>query len=401
MNAWQQFKKDFSVSAFIAGLITVLVSLTGPVAIIIQAAKAGGLSQMQLTSWIWAMSITSGACGLWLSLRYRTPIVCAFSTGGAALLIDALPNYSYNDLVGAYIFAALLVVLLGVSGLFSRLMQHIPRSIVSGMLAGILFVFGAHLFVSLQQAPTLVLPIILAYLVIKRIIARYAVLAALLTGIVVCVVLGQLNTQVLSFRFVIPEFTLPGLSIPALVGVGIPLAFVALASQYAPGVAVLQSSGYHHTPVSPLITTTGISTILFAPFGLHGTTLAAITAAICTGPECHPDHRRRYVAAVVCGALYIFFGLFATVVTTLFIAIPETFVASLAGLALLGALSSGLAGAMADESEREAGVITFLMTASGVSFFGVGSAFWGLIAGMIAYAILVWKRHRTTPQAAP
>ena len=392
MNVWQQFKYDFSASAFIAGLITVLVSLTGPVAIIIQAAKMGGLSQMQLTSWIWAMSITSGACGLWLSLRYRTPIVCAFSTGGAALLIDALPQYAYNDVIGAYIFAAVLVVLLGASGLFSRLMQHVPRSIVSGMLAGILFVFGAHLFVSLQQAPTLVLPIILAYLVIKRVIPRYAVLAALLTGVVVCVLLGQLNTQVLRFSFVIPEVTLPGLSLPALIGVGIPLAFVALASQYAPGVAVLQSSGYHHTPISPLITTTGISTILFAPFGLHGTTLAAITAAICTGPESHPDHQKRYVAAVVCGVFYIFFGLFATVVTTLFIAIPETFVASLAGLALLGALSSGLAGAMAEESEREAGVITFLMTASGVSFFGVGSAFWGLIAGVIAYAILVWKR---------
>src|SRR5690606_26387454 len=371
MNAWQYFKKDFSTSASIAGLITVLVSLTGPVAIIIQAAKAGGLTQMQLTSWIWAMSITSGVCGLWLSIRYRTPVVCAFSTGGAALLIDALPQYSYNDIIGAYIFAALLVVLLGISGLFSRLMQHVPRSIVSGMLAGILFAFGTHLFVSLQQAPALVLPIILAYLVIKRAIPRYAVLAALLTGFVVSAALGQLNTQVLSFSLVVPEFTMPGLSIPALVGVGIPLAFVALASQYAPGVAVLQSSGYHHTPISPLITTTGISTLLFAPFGLHGTTLAAITAAICTGPECHPDHQKRYVAAIVCGVFYIFFGLFATVVTTLFIAIPETFVASLAGLALLGALSSGLAGAIGQESEREAGVITFLMTASGVSFFGV------------------------------
>ncbi len=392
MNAWQQFRKDFSASAFVAGVITVLVSLTGPVAIIIQAAKTGGLSQEQLTSWIWAMSITSGACGLWLSIRYRTPIVCAFSTGGAALLIDALPNYSYNDVIGAYIFAAALVVLLGVSGLFSRMMQHIPRSIVSGMLAGILFVFGAHLFVSMQKAPMLVLPIVLAYLVIKRFFPRYAVLAALLTGIVISLVLGQLNTSVLSFHFVIPEVTVPGLSLPALIGVGIPLAFVALASQYAPGVAVLQSSGYHHTPISPLITTTGISTILFAPFGLHGTTLAAITAAMCTGPQAHPDPHRRYVAAVVCGVLYIFFGLFATVVTTLFIAIPETFVASLAGLALLGALSSGLAGAVADESEREAGVVTFLMTASGVSFFGVGSAFWGLIAGVVAYAILNWKR---------
>jgi len=397
MNVWQQFKYDFSASAFIAGFITVLVSLTGPVAIIIQAAKMGDLSQAQLTSWIWAMSITSGACGLWRSLRYRTPIVCAFSTGGAALLIDALPQYAYSDVIGAYIFAAVLVVLLGASGLFSRLMQHVPRSIVSGMLAGILFVFGAHLFVSLQQAPALVLPIILAYLIIKRVIPRYAVLAALLTGIVVCLLLGQLNTQVLRFTFVIPEATLPGLSLPALIGVGVPLAFVALASQYAPGVAVLQSSGYHHTPISPLITTTGISTLLFAPFGLHGTTLAAITAAICTGPECHPDHQKRYVAAVVCGVFYIFFGLFATVVTTLFIAIPETFVASLAGLALLGALSSGLAGAMANESEREAGVITFLMTASGVSFFGVGSAFWGLIAGVIAYAILVWKRKAPQP----
>ncbi len=401
MGVLRQLKKDFSVSALIAGIITVLVSLTGPVAIIIQAAKSAGLSQEQLTTWIWAISLTSGACGLLLSLRYKTPVVCAFSTGGAALLIDALPQYRYPDIIGAYIFAALLVILLGASGLFSRLMQHVPRSIVSGMLAGILFVFGAHLFVSLQQAPKLVLPIFMAYLLAKRFTPRYAVLAALLTGIVVCVLLGMLNTQVLSFHFVIPTLTPPGLSVPALIGVGVPLAVVALASQYAPGVAVLQSSGYHHTPISPLITSTGIATALFAPFGLHGTTLAAITAAICTGPECHPDVHRRYIAAITCGILYIFFGLFATVVTTLFIAIPEAFVASLAGLALLGALSSGLAGAMAHESEREAGAITFLMTASGVSFFGIGSAFWGLIAGVLAYLVLVWRVHPAKDSPRP
>jgi benzoate membrane transport protein len=389
-------RKDFSVSALAAGLIAVAVSYAGPAVIVFQAAKVAHLGAGQLSSWIWAISIGSGITGLLLSLRFRVPVITAWSTPGAALLVTSLANYDYPAAIGAFIFSGVLITLFGVTGLFSFIMQRIPKGVVAAMLAGVLFRFGTNLFGALERLPLLVLPIVLAYLLTKRLLPRYAVVAALFVGLAVALGMHRVDVQMLSASLAVPVLTMPAFSLSALIGLGIPLCFVTMASQNAPGIAVLQTAGYQ-VPVSPLVTTTGLATILLAPFGAHGINLAAITAAICTGVEAHPAPQRRYVAGLVCGAFYVLVGAFGAVVANVFSALPESLIASLAGLALLGALSSALGTAMADEKGREPALITFLLTASGVTFFGIGAAFWGLLAGLLTDAILSSVPGRRVP----
>lgn len=387
MHLLKTLRNDFSLSALAAGLIAVTVSYAGPAVIVFQAAKVGHLTAEQLSSWIWAISIGSGITGIFLSLRFKAPVITAWSTPGAALLVAGLAQYGYAEAIGAFIFSAVLLTLFGITGLFSRVMERIPKGVVAGMLAGVLFQFGTNLFGSLERLPALVLPIILVYLVGKRWFPRYAVVAALMVGLFTAIGMGRVNGHILSISLATPVFTMPVYSLSALIGLGIPLCFVTMASQNAPGVAVLQTAGYR-VPVSPLITTTGLASLLLAPFGAHGINLAAITAAICTGPEAHAQPERRYVAGVVCGAFYVLVGAFGAIVASLFSALPDTLIASLAGLALLGALAGGLGGAMAEEKRRESALIAFLITASGVTFFGIGAAFWGLLGGVLANGIL-------------
>lgn len=387
MHAYKTFRGDFSLSALVAGLIAVTVSYAGPAVIVFQAAKTGHLSPEQLSSWIWAISIGSGMTGLLLSLRYKAPVITAWSTPGAALLVTSLPQYGYSEAIGAYLFSAILITLLGVTGLFSWVMARIPKSVVAAMLAGVLFQFGTNLFASLERMPVLVLPIVLTYLIGKRYFPRYAVVAALLIGLCTAILMHNINVHILSIAVATPVFTMPNFSLSAIIGLGIPLCFVTMASQNAPGVAVLQTAGYH-VPVSPLITVTGLASFLLAPFGAHGINLAAITAAICTGTEAHEKLERRYIAGVACGAFYLLIGAFGTVVASVFSALPDTLIASLAGLALLGALAGGLGGAMSDDKRREPALIAFLITAAGVTFFGIGAAFWGLLGGIATDWIL-------------
>lgn len=386
--------KDFSISAVVAGLIAVTVSYAGPAVIIFQASNVAHLTMPQLSSWIWAISIGSGVTGVLLSWWFRVPVIIAWSTPGAALLVTSLTQFQYAEAIGAYLVAGAFITVLGVTGLFSKVMQRIPRTVVAAMLAGILFRFGTSLFTSLESAPTLVAPIAIAFMAGRRWHARYAVVAALATGLIVAGGLQMINLSAITISLATPEFTPPALSLSALVGLGIPLFFVTMTSQNAPGVGVMQTAGYH-VPVSPLITTTGLASVLLAPFGAHGINLAAITAAICTGPEAHPDHGRRYIAGITCGLAYIVIGCFGTTVASVFASLPEALIASLAGLALLGTLGNSLAGALHNEESREAGVITFLITASGVAFFGVGSAFWGLLGGVASH----WMLHsKSLPQ---
>ena len=387
MGSLKALRQDFSLSAVVAGMIAVAVSYAGPAVIVFQAASVGHLTADQLSSWIWAISIGSGLTGIGLSLWFKAPIITAWSTPGAALLVTSLPQYGYADAIGAYLFSALLLTLFGVTGLFSRVMERIPKGIVAAMLAGILFQFGTGLFDSLKQLPVLVLPIIMAYLVGRRFFPQYAIVVTLLLGLCIAFGLNQIDASALSVELAIPAFTSPSFSLSALVGLGIPLCFVTMASQNAPGIAVLQTAGYR-IPASPLVATTGIASFLLAPFGAHGINLAAITAAICTGPEAHASRNRRYIAGVACGAFYLIVGAFGATVAGVFSSLPATLIASLAGLALLGALTGGLVGALADETRREPALVTFLITASGISFFGVGAAFWGLLGGVLASGIL-------------
>ncbi|WCN39255.1 benzoate/H(+) symporter BenE family transporter [Aneurinibacillus uraniidurans] len=379
--------RDVSMSAVVAGFIATIVSYAGPLLIVFQAAKVANLGDAYVSSWIWAISLGSGLTCLLLSIWFRSPVITAWSTPGLVLLVSSWSAYSYSDAIGAFVFSAVMVTILGVTGVFSAVMNRIPYAITTAMLAGILLKFGIEVFVSLQKLPTLVLPMIVCYLVAKRFLPRYAVALTLCVGLLLAYGLTEFTFSTIHAAMVKPVFTKPTFSFDAIIGLGIPLCVVAMASQNAPGIGVLRADGYN-TPINPLITTTGIASLLFAPFGSHGINLAAITAAICTGKEAHHDSRKRYIAGISCGVFYIIFGTFGATISSLVSSLPGELIAVLAGLALFASLSASLASAMKEEAQRESALITFLVTISGISIAGIGSAFWGLIAGVVTSFIL-------------
>ena len=381
-------KQDLSISAIVAGLIAVIVSYAGPLVIVFQAANAAGLSHDMISSWIGAISIGSGVAAIIMSIAYRAPVITAWSTPGAALLVLALPNTPYPEAIGAFIFAAGICTFLGLSGMFDTVVSRIPKAIAAAMLAGILFRFGAELFGAFSVDPLVVGLMAVVYFLVKRFSARYAITAVLCTGLLIAFLSGEIRTGALSLELATPVLTAPRFSWQTIMSLGMPLALVSLTGQFVPGVAVLRTFGYR-TPANPLVWITSVISLVIAPFGSHGINLAAITAAICSGPEAHPDAGKRYIAGVALGVFYIVAGVFGATLATLFAVLPKTMIATLAGLALLGAIANGLTGAMADEKARESALITFLITASGVSFLGLGSAFWGLVIGLLAY--LIWS----------
>lgn len=385
--------KDLSLSAVIAGLIAVIISYAGPLIIVFQAAREAHLPSDQVSSWIWAISIGSGLTGLLLSWRLKVPVITAWSTPGAALLVSMLPTVSLPQAIGAYIVASLIIAVVGLSGAFDKLMSRLPKAIAAAMLAGILFRFGAELFTSVTLQPALVLAMIAAYLLGKRFSPRYAILAVLLVGCAMAAGLGNFNGGSITLALAEPIFIAPEWNWHAIINIGLPLALVTLTGQYVPGMAVMRSAGYT-TPARSIVSWTAITSALLAPFGSHGINLAAITAAICTGREAHEDKDKRYIAGIACGLFYILMGIFGATLASVFAALPKELIAALAGLALFGAISAGLSGAMADEKQREAALITFLVTASGMSFLGLAAAFWGLIFGLVAHFALSYTRQK-------
>ncbi|WP_369959158.1 benzoate/H(+) symporter BenE family transporter [Pseudomonas benzenivorans] len=382
---------DFSLSALVAGCIATLISYAGPLVIIFQAADSAGLSHALLSSWVWAISIGSAVLGIGLSLRYRVPLVIAWSAPGSALLVTLLPQISLNEAIGAYLVANLIILLVGLSGAFDRIIGRLPAAISAAMLAGILFSFGTGLFVSLKSQPVLVLAMFATYLICKRLLPRYAVMAVLLVGGLVAFATGELHGEALVIGLAVPLWITPEFSLAATLNIALPLVMVALTGQFVPGMAVLRNAGYQ-TPASPIISASATASLLLAPFGCHGLNLAAITAAICTGREAHEDPRKRYVAGVVGGLCYLLLGLFGATLVSLFGALPKELIAALAGLALFGAIGGALAGAMVVPEDREAALITFLVTASGMSLLGLSAAFWGLIFGIAAHLLLGARR---------
>jgi benzoate membrane transport protein len=383
---------DTSTSAVVAGFIAMLTGYTSSLVLMFQAGQAAGLSSGQISSWIWALSIGMALCCIGLSLRYRAPIMIAWSTPGAALLVTSLPGVPYGEAIGAYIFASALIVLIGLTGTFDRLMRRIPASIAAALLAGVLFKIGLEICVAAEQQPLLVVAMLLAYLLGKRLWPRYAVLAALIVGSLLAALFGLLDFSGFTLELAVPEWTMPAFSLAATISIGIPLFIVAMASQNLPGMAVLRANGYD-VPASPLLTTTGLTSILLAPFGSHGIHMAAISAAICAGPEAHEDPKKRYTAAVWCGVFYGIAGIFGATLAALFTALPKALILSIAALALFASIIGGLTQAMSEPKEREAALITFLVTASGMTLFSVGSAFWGIVAGLLTLAILNWGKQ--------
>ena len=391
-----------SLSAATAGFVAVLVGFTSSVAIVFQAAQAFGATPAQITSWMWALGLGMGLCSALPSLWLRKPVMVAWSTPGAAVLASAGvaatgsgAGFSMAEAVGAFMVCAALITLSGATGLFERLMNRIPMPIASALLAGVLARFGLQAFAAAQTALPLVLLMLATYLGCKRLVPRYAVLATLAAAVVFVALRGEMAWGSVTFQLAVPEFTAPVFSLSAAISLALPLFVVTMASQNLPGVAVMRATGYD-LPVSKLITLTGLATLMLAPFGAFALNFSAITAAICMGPEAHEDKGRRYTAAVVCGGIYVLIGLFGAVVTGLLTAFPKELVVAIAGLALLGSIGGGLHTALADERHREAALITFLVTLSGVVIGGVGSAFWGVVAGGLALWVSRWGRSGAT-----
>ncbi|GAA2816818.1 benzoate/H(+) symporter BenE family transporter [Kitasatospora sp. CM 4170] len=387
----RSLRRDASVPALLAGLVCIVVSFSGPLVVVLAAAAAGRLDEAHTASWIWAVAIGSGLTCLLLSWWTRTPVITAWSTPGAALLVTSLGEYPYREAVGAFLVSAVVVALFGVTGLFGRLIAAVPAGIVNAMLAGILFSFGAGIFGAVHGAPVLVLGSFAAFLLAKRLAPRYAVPAALLAGGVLAAATVGLPLHLGPGGPTRPVLTVPAFSGPAMVGLALPLTIVALASQNAPGLGVMRAFGYRPDD-RLLIGATGGLSVLLAPFGSPGVNLAAITAAICAGPESHPDPRRRYVAGMSAGVLYLLVGSFGGVLVSLFTGLPKELIAVVAGVALLASLQGSLATAVAEERGRDAALVTFLATASGMSLFGIGSAFWGLLLGLATHLVLEVRR---------
>ena len=384
-------RTDISLSALIAGFVTVLVGFTSSAVIVFQAARAAGADQAEISSWMWALGLGMGLTCIGLSVRYRKPVVTAWSTPGAAMLITSASGVSMQESIGAFLVSGVLISIAGFSGWFERSLQRIPITIASAMLAGVLFRFGLDVFVSMQTQFAMVFAMFIVYFVFRRVRPRYAIVAALALGIVIAALRGLLHVNELNWEFARPIFTAPEFSLRAMIGVALPLFIVTMASQNVPGVAVLRAAGYGDVPISPVIGWIGVTTVILAPFGAFALNLAAITAAICTGREAHEDPDKRYVAAIAAGVFYILIGLFGATVAALFAAFPKELVLAVAGLALFGTISNGLAVALANESEREPAFATFLVTVSGVTLLSIGSAFWGLLAGVMAWAILRFR----------
>ena len=391
-----QFLRDSSLSTLAAGLVAMLVAFTSSTALVFQAAQAFGATPAQITSWVWALGLGMGLCTLLPSLWLRKPVMIAWSTPGAAVLATAGlagDGFSMAQAVGAFMLAALLTVAVGASGALERVMQRIPVAITSALLVGVLARFGMQAFAAAQTALPLVLSMLLAYLLARRLTPRYCVVWTLAAGMLQAGLSGSLTWSAIHWELARPVFTAPDWSWSAAVSLALPLFVVTMASQNLPGIAVVRASGYE-LPISRLITMTGVTTLLLAPFGAFALNLSAITAAICMGPEAHADSRRRYAAAAACGLFYLLVGAFGAVVTGLLMAFPRELVAALAGLALLGSMGAGLSAAFAEESHREAALITLLVTLSGVVIAGIGSALWGLLAGSLALFVQQYGRRR-------
>ncbi|HWT62243.1 MAG TPA: benzoate/H(+) symporter BenE family transporter [Ochrobactrum sp.] len=377
-------------SVFASSAVAAIVGFGSTLALIIAAANALGATQAQTASWVTAVCLAIAASSAWLSVRYKMPIIGAWSTPGLAL-IGASAGFTMPEAVGAFIVTALALILTGLIRQLSTLVSRIPTSVASGMLAGVLlsFVIAAAKTVSLD--PAFVLPLVALFFVIRLFNPSLAVIAVLVIGMTYALLSGRAPQlpapEISTLTLIWPEFHMG-----AIIALALPLYIVTMASQNLPGFAVLRASGYE-PPTSASLQVTGLFSLLSAPFGAGTSNLAAISAALCTGPDAHPDHTKRWLTGPVYAAIYVVFALFGASLVALFAVLPTTLIALVAGLALTGPFINAMSLALKHEEERLAAVITFAVTASGIAFFGVGSAFWALLAGL-GVAILEHLRKK-------
>lgn len=389
-----RISKDWSASSVTAGFLAVLISYSGPLMIFFQAAQAAHVSNEIISSWVWAVSFGAAFSGIFLSWALKVPVVTAWSAPGTALLVTLFPAITLNQVVGAYFTAAIVVFLIGASGYFDKIIQRIPKGIAFGMMAGILFQFGVGAFKSAATMPVLAFSMIATYVVLKKFLPRYFLILVLAVGIALALATGHTDLSQVRLQLATPQFVNPEWTWSATLSLAIPLVIVSMTGQFLPGMAILRVSGYT-TPARPIISVTSVASLAVAPFGGITIVIAAITAALCTGKDAHEDPAKRYVAGIANGVFYLVGGLLSGTIVLLFTALPKEFVAVLAGLALIGAITTNIAGAINEADHREASIITFLATASGMSFLGLGSAFWGVVIGTAAYLVL----HKSWRQA--
>lgn len=379
--------RDLSLSALSAGFVTVLVGFASSAVVVFQAADALGATPAQAASWLWALGVGMGVTGIGMSLRWRMPVTTAWSTAGAAMLITSVSGLSMSEAIGAFMVSAALFMLVGFSGWFERAMSRLPLALAAALMSGVLLRFGLNAFVAAQSQLLLVGCMFLAYLLGRRWWPRYTVIIVLLLGMLLAQLQGLLHLGQIAPQLTWPVWIWPSWSWQALVGVAVPLFVVTMATQNVTGVGVMRAAGYQ-PPVSRMLGWIGVANLLLAPFGAFALNMSTITAAICTGPDAHVDPARRYMASVFAGLFYLLMGLFGATLTAVLLALPKELVWAIAGFALLGTIGNGLVTALNHERHREAALVTFLVTASGITLFGVGSAFWGLLAGVLVLLLL-------------
>ena len=383
--------KYFSIPNLVAGFVAVLIGFTSSAILVLQAADGAGASPAEVSSWLFALGMSMTLSCIGLSLYYRTPILTGWSTPGAALLATSLTGIPMPEAIGAFVFSAGLTFVCGITGWFEKAIKHVPRALTSAMLAGILIHFGMGIFTAMKDQFILIASMFSMYLVGKRLFPRYVILFVLLTGILSAQMQGLFQLTEFHFSFTTPIFTYPVFSLSALVSVGLPLFIVSMTSQNIPGVGILHAAGYR-PPLSPIISWIGGINALLAPFGSYSICLTSLTAAICTGKEADINPDNRYKSSIFAGICWFFIGLFGATLVSLFYVFPRELILALAGLALLSTMASSLKTALDDETQREPAIITFLVSASGISFFGIGAAFWGLTAGIFSSIVLNYKK---------
>ena len=390
-HLFQTLKDDWSISATVAGFLAVLISYSGPLIIFFQAAQQAQVSPAMMISWIWGISIAAAISSIYLSVKFKVPVVMAWSAPGTALLVTLFPEISLNEAIAAYITTAVVLFVIGITGYFDKLLVLIPQSVAAGMMAGILVNFGLGLFTATENMPIIVTSMLMVFLIAKRFNPRYAMLWVLGVGLILSLIFGKFQPVTMNFSIAIPQFIQPEWSWNSTLNLALPLILVSLSGQFLPGMSLLKLSGYN-VPAKPIITTASITSLIFACFGAITTVLGSITAALCMGADAHEAKDKRYIAGICNGLFYILGGLFAGSIVLLFSLFPKELVAALAGLALLGAISSNLTVAMQTENQRESALITFLATASGMSLLGMSSVVWGICIGLLAHFVLTSKK---------
>lgn len=387
----RQLANDLHASTVAAGLVSVLIGYASSAAIIFQAAQAAAIPPLQIGSWMWALGIGMGLTTLGLSWRYRMPLLTAWSTPGAALLVTQLPGVAFDQAVGAFIVASVCMLLVAASGVVTRIMAIVPAALASAMLAGILLPFVLDIFATVRVDPWMPLLLLSVWVLCRRWLPRLAIIAVLMAGIAISLARGDFQVAQVSLMLTRPEWVSPAFDLATCLGIGVPLFAVALTTQHLPGLAMVRSAGYS-PPVGACLGTTGLASLLMAPFAGHGINMAAISAAPCLGEEAHLDPHRRYTAGVAAGIGYLVLGTLGATVAALFAALPEGLIAVVAGLALMATLGGAMTTAFSDTRHLDAALVTFAVTASPLTLAGIGSAFWGLIAGLVIVALGAWRR---------